>query len=45
MAPAPKVFIGLGALALVPGGGALWAKFGSLVYFDRLAATFAGCLL
>jgi len=45
MALAPEVAIGLGVLALVLGGGALWVKFGSLVYFDMLAATFAGCFL
>lgn len=45
MALAPKVAIELGALALLVGGGALWMKFGSLVYFDMLAATFAGCFL
>jgi len=45
MALAPNVAIGLGALVLVAGGGMLWVKFGSLVYFDMLAATFAGCFL
>jgi hypothetical protein len=45
MALAPKVGIGLGALALVAGGRLLWVKFGSLVYFDMLAAAFGGCFL
>jgi len=45
MALAPEVAIGLVALALVAGGGALWVKFGSLVYFDMLATAFVGCFL
>lgn len=45
MALASKVGIGLGELVLVAGAGLLWVKFGSLVYFDMLAATFAGCFL
>ena len=42
VALAPKIAIGFGALVLVAGGGLPWVKFGSLVYFDMLAATFAG---
>jgi hypothetical protein len=30
-------------LAAVAFGGALWAQFGSMVYFDQLAAGLVGC--
>lgn len=45
MAVAQKTAIGLGALALIAGGAALWLQFGSLVYFDMLSSAFAGCFL
>ncbi len=35
-------FAGLAAVAL---GGFLWLRFGNLVYFDVIAASFAGCFL
>ena len=43
MSLAPKVSLSLAALALIGGGVALWAHYGSLVYFDTLAAAFVGC--
>jgi hypothetical protein len=43
MTLAPKIGLTLGGLALVAFGGALWAQFGGLVYFDALAAAFMGC--
>ena len=35
-------FAGLAAVAL---GGFLWLRFGNLVYFHVIAASFAGCFL
>ena len=35
-------FAGLAAVAL---GAFLWLRFGNLVYFDVIAASFAGCFL
>jgi len=45
MALAPKAAIGIGGLALIAGGAVLWAQYGSLVYFDMLASSVAGCFL
>ncbi len=45
MATAPRLGLILGGLALVLAGGALWARFGSLVYFDTLAGAFIGCFI
>jgi hypothetical protein len=45
MTLAPKIALSLAALALIGGGAALWAHYGSLVYFDTLAAAFVGCFL
>lgn len=39
----PKIALGMTGLALLAGGAALWTAFGSLVYFDVLAAGFIGC--
>jgi hypothetical protein len=43
MTLAPKIGLSLGALALIGVGVALWAEYGSLVYFDTLASAFIGC--
>ncbi len=43
MTLAPKLGIAAGGLALVAFAGALWARFGALVWFDTLAAGLAGC--
>lgn len=43
MTVGPKVAIGLTGVALLVGGAALWAMFGSMIYFDVLAASFIGC--
>jgi hypothetical protein len=40
---APKIAVSLAAIAILGGGAALWAKFGGLVYFDMVAASFIGC--
>lgn len=45
MTLAPKITLGLAALAVLGGGAALWAKFGGLVYFDMAAASLIGCFL
>jgi hypothetical protein len=45
MALAPKVAVGLGALALIAGGAVLWSQYGGLVYFDMLTSAVAGCFL
>ncbi len=42
---APKIALSLVVLAVVGGGAVLWAQYGSLVYFDTLAAAFVGCFL
>lgn len=39
----PKLAMGVTGLALLAGGAVLWTMFGSLVYFDVLAAGFMGC--
>ena len=44
MTLAPKIGLSLAGLALVAFGAALWVKFGTLVYFDTVAAAFIGCL-
>jgi hypothetical protein len=43
MSLAPKIGLSFAGLALVAFGSALWVKFGTLVYFDTLAASFVGC--
>jgi hypothetical protein len=45
MTLAPKIGIALGGLALTGVGAVLWLRFGGLVYFDMLAASFVGCFL
>jgi hypothetical protein len=45
MTLAPKIMLGLAGLAIVGAGGALWAQYGSLVYFDMLASSFIGCFI
>jgi hypothetical protein len=45
MTLAPKIGLSLGAVALIGAGVALWAHYGSLVYFDTLASAFIGCFL
>jgi hypothetical protein len=42
---APKIGLSLGGLGLVAFGGALWAKYSELVWFDTLAAAFIGCFV
>jgi hypothetical protein len=39
----PKTGLAVGGGLLVAVGIALWAKFGSQVYFDTIAASFIGC--
>lgn len=43
MTLAPKIGLSLAGLALVGFGSALWIRFGTLVYFDVIAASFVGC--
>jgi hypothetical protein len=43
MTTTPKIALSLTGLALLGVGAALWARFGSLVYFDMAAAAFMGC--
>ena len=38
-----KIALSLTGLAVLGAGAALWARFGSLVYFDMAAAAFTGC--
>jgi hypothetical protein len=45
MALAPKILLSLAGAATVALGAVLWARFGNLVYFDVIAASFAGCFL
>jgi hypothetical protein len=45
MTLAPKIGLSLAGLGLVAFGGLLWAEFGSLVWFDTLAAAFIGCFV
>ncbi|HVZ14785.1 MAG TPA: hypothetical protein VG894_10030 [Bauldia sp.] len=34
-----------GALVLIAIGALLWVRFGTLVYFDTIAAAFVGCFI
>jgi hypothetical protein len=43
MSLAPKIALSVAGLAVVGLGGVLWARFGTLVYFDVVAASFIGC--
>jgi hypothetical protein len=43
MSLAPTLGLSFAGLGLVAGGVALWAAYGSLVWFDTLAAAFLGC--
>lgn len=43
MTLASKLTLSFAGLALVAFGAALWARYGSLVYFDMLQAWFVGC--
>jgi hypothetical protein len=40
-----KLTLSFAGLAAVAFGGFLWLRFGNLVYFDAIAASFAGCFL
>ena len=40
-----KLALSLAGLATVALGAVLWLRFGNLVYFDAIAASFAGCFL
>jgi hypothetical protein len=40
-----KLALSFAGLATVAFGGFLWLRFGNLVYFDVVAASFAGCFL
>lgn len=40
-----KLSLTLTGLAALAFGAALWAHYGSLVYFDQLAAAFVGCFI
>jgi hypothetical protein len=43
MSLAPKIALSVAGLAAVGLGAVLWARFGTLVYFDVVAASFIGC--
>ena len=45
MTLAPKLALSLAGLAVVAFGGVLWLRYGTLVYFDTIAAAFVGCLI
>ena len=45
MTLAPKIALSLAALAVIGGGALLWARFGSLVFFDTVASAFIGCFI
>jgi len=45
MTIASRIGLSLAGLAAVALGGLLWMRFGELVYFDVIAASFAGCFL
>ena len=42
---ASRITLSLAAVAVTALGALLWARFGSMVYFDMIAASFAGCFL
>jgi len=44
MITALKFSLALAGLAIVGGGIALWARFGSTIAFDLAASGFVGCL-
>ena len=41
---ASRIGLSLAGLCVVAAGTVLWVRFGGLVYFDMLAASFIGCL-
>jgi hypothetical protein len=41
---APRFSLSLAAIVAVVGASVAWAHFGGAIYFDLLAASFAGCL-
>jgi len=41
----PRAVLPIAGLALIAAGVVLWARYGTLVYFDTIAAGFVGCLL
>ena len=43
MTRTPAIGLSLAGLGIVALGAALWAQYGTLVYFDSLAAAFMGC--
>ena len=43
MSLASKLALSTAGLAVVAAGTVLWVKFGTLVYFDVIAASFIGC--
>jgi hypothetical protein len=43
MSLVPKIGLSFAGLALVAFGSALWLKYGTLDYFDVVAASFVGC--
>ncbi|HZP20321.1 MAG TPA: hypothetical protein VFB16_08940 [Bauldia sp.] len=43
MTLAPKIAIPATLLVIGAGGALLWAKYGTGVFFDALAASFIGC--
>jgi hypothetical protein len=45
MTIATKIGLSFAGLATVALGGYLWLRFGELVFFDVIAASFAGCFL
>jgi hypothetical protein len=45
MTAASKIGLSVAGLAVIAAGVVLWVKFGTLVYFDTIAAAFVGCLL
>ena len=40
-----KFTLSLAGAAAIAVGGFLWLRFGNLIYFDAIAASFAGCFL
>jgi hypothetical protein len=45
MSRGPTIALSLAALAVLGGGALLWARFGSLVFFDTVASAFIGCFI